>query len=264
MQSLNAVESMCITRILHFFPADTTSISSSNLVSTSLFMAEGLDASSGTSLSMSGWTGPHFSAAHPSNAYSSPHLQLPTPDSSPRLYPYYPHPCNPPVSTSQLAPPLPPMRDFFVCGSSLDESPISSPGDLERDTVQPTATPATGDIGAALRKLGFSNRSPSSLSRFGIAAQTSLDSGSSGEDDASTNHSDRTVQQVPDGIKMPQSKFIPVITHIVIIIIIITTIVLLTTDNDHLPHSFYPLRKRRHATLAVSLLHAHQRRWKIP
>ena len=47
---------------------------------------------------------------------------------------------------------------------------------------------------------------------------------------------------------MPQSKFIPVITHIVIIIIIITTIVLLTTDNDHLPHSFYPLRKRRHAT----------------
>ena len=91
-------------------------------------MAEGLDASSGTSLSMSGWTGPHFSAAHPSNAYSSPHLQLPTPDSSPRLYPYYPHPCNPPVSTSQLAPPLPRCEISFVCGSSLDESPISSPG----------------------------------------------------------------------------------------------------------------------------------------
>ena len=194
---------------LTFISPDTTSISSSNIVSSSIFMAEGLDVcSSVPPPHMSCWSGPDYSGAPPNVTYSSPpHLQLATPDSSPRTYPPYPPPvpCNPlpPVSTQlHVAPPLPPVRDLFFCGSSLEESPISSPGDLERDNLQPTASVAGGD----LQTIGFGTRSSSPHSQLGISL-TTFDSGSTGEDDTPFGRPDHPTKPVPDGIKMPQSKF---------------------------------------------------------
>lgn len=181
---------------------DATSISSSNIVSSSLFVAEGLDVcSSIPPHSMNDWSRPDYTVAPLGTSYPTPpHLQLSTPDNSPRLYPSYlpPHPCNslPPVSTQlQLhapAPPIPPVRDLFFCGSSLEESPISSPGDLERDPVQPSVSIA-GDV--------------QKMSHLGVGL-VNLDSASSGEEDIAFCHIDRLPSKVvPDGIKMPQSKF---------------------------------------------------------
>lgn len=177
---------------------DTTSISSSNIVSSSLFVAEGLDVCSTVPPPMNDWSGPDYTIAPLGASYPTPpHLQLSTPDNSPRLYPNYlpPHPCNPlpPVST-QLhgpAPPLPPVRDLFFCGSSLEESPISSPGDLEREPVQPSVSIA-GDM--------------QKMSHLGVGL-INLDSANSGDEDMAFCHTDRPRKIVPDGIKMPQSKF---------------------------------------------------------
>lgn len=106
-------------------------------------------------------------------------------------------------SPSNLVPTLPPVRDFLH-GSSLEESPISSPGDVntaEREHIQPIASMAR-DCSA---RIGV-NRSPTPLSRFGMAAQSGFESVSSGEDDSSYSLPS-AIQLIPEGVKMPQSKF---------------------------------------------------------
>ena len=156
-------------------------------------MAEGPVPGSVTALSAGGWTDPAFIAT---TTYSSPHLYFPTPENSPRTYPYYP-----PIQTSNpgtLAPPLPPVSDFFR-GSSLEESPISSPGDSREGEVH-TVSSVAGENSSGLQKLGC-KRSPSPLSRYGVVAQSSFES-SSGEEEYTC-----AGQFVPDGVKMPQSKF---------------------------------------------------------
>jgi len=158
-------------------------------VSSSLYMAEGLDPGTVTALSAGGWTDPAFIST---TTYGSPHLYFPTPENSPRTYPYYP-----PIQTSTLAPPLPPVSDFFR-GSSLEESPISSPGD-NRETDAHTISSVAGDNGSGLQKL-VCKRSPSPLSRYGMVVQSSFES-SSGEEEYTC-----AGQFVPDGVKMPQSK----------------------------------------------------------
>lgn len=67
--------------------------------------------------------------------------------------------------------------------------------------MQPAATVA-GDV----QKMGFGNRSSSPLSLRGIGLTSSFDSGSSGEDDTICR-TDHPTKVVPDGIKMPQSKY---------------------------------------------------------
>ena len=156
-------------------------------------MAEGLDPGTVTALSAGGWTDPAFIST---STYGSPHLYFPTPENSPRTYPYYP-----PIQTSNpgtLAPPLPPVSDFFR-GSSLEESPISSPGDNRESDTHTISSVAGGDNGSGLQKL-VCKRSPSPLSRYGMVVQSSFES-SSGEEEYTC-----AGQFVPDGVKMPQSK----------------------------------------------------------
>lgn len=154
---------------------------------------------------LNGWSCSNYSTErHHNSVYTSPppHLQLSTPDSSP-LMSYPSHYPPPPQVSTHLHPPLPPLGDLFFTGSSLDESPISSPGDLEKEAVITTATSGPVDQ----KNMTFRNRSCSPRSQLGISL-TSFDSSSSGEDDSFTHHiNHRTNKPVPDGIKMPQSKF---------------------------------------------------------
>lgn len=185
--------------VISRFVIDTTSISSSNIVSSSLFVAEGLDVCSTVPPPLTDWSGPDYTMAPLGASYPTPpHLHLSTPDNSPRLHSnYLPSlPCNPmpPVSTHLHgpAPPLPPVRDLFFCGSSLEESPISSPGDLEREPVQPSVSIA-GDM--------------QKMNHLAVGL-VNLDSASSGDEDLAFCHTDRPRKIVPDGIKMPQSTFL--------------------------------------------------------
>jgi hypothetical protein len=210
-----------ITNSFIFLSTDSTSILSSNIVSSSLFVADGLDACvpppplpphlSG----VGGWTS--YPPQTHNSVYTSPppHLQLSTPESSPQTV--FPHVYPPQQPLTCGIPPrfqvppnttLPPVRDLFFCGSSLEESPISSPGDLERENTTSTAASTTNYVGMGVeqQKLGF-NRSCSPLAGLGISRN--FDSASNSGDDESlichpTSH--HPTKQVPDGVKMPQRK----------------------------------------------------------
>jgi hypothetical protein len=181
-------------------------------------MANGLDACvppASLPPHISGWSSGPAPPPPGGSVYSSPppHLQLSTPDSSPQMFHHYPPqlPCDlppPPAVSTQLQVPasLPPVRDLFFCGSSLEDSPISSPGDLEREastSSAATAFPAMGDQS----KLGFT-RSCSPLSHLGISRSSFDSQSSSGEEDPSAvaHPSHHPGKLVPDGIKMPQSE----------------------------------------------------------
>lgn len=207
-----------------------------------MFVADGLDACVPPPLPphlRSNWPTASSTTAFPSVAPSSvytstpPHLQLSTPENSPQTtfhHSYLPlagavacDPCSlppPPLPATStqlhvpLVPSISPGRDHFFNGSSLEESPISSPGDLEREKSTLGTSTSYAPLGAAEKLHGFNATCPSPFSQYGLTAAATcagFDSPTgSGENESIASrhhhHHHHLTKNVPDGVKMPQSK----------------------------------------------------------